>query len=88
MANSMLTGNQELIRDINTQSVIRTIIEHGPISRAAVSTRLGLTKATVSAIVQVLLERHLIREIGSDDTKKGRKPILLQCCKDLSLIHI
>lgn len=82
MANSILTGNQELIRDINTQSVIRTIIENGPISRAAISTRLGLTKATVSAIVQVLLDRHLIREIGSDDTKKGRKPILLQFCKD------
>lgn len=80
MAKTILTGNQELIRDINTQSVIRTIIENGPISRAAISTKLGLTKATVSAIVQVLLDRNLIREIGNDDTcGKGRKPILLQC---------
>lgn len=74
----MLTGNQELIRDINTESVIRTIVQDGPISRASISARLGLTKATVSAIVQALLERALVREIGSDDTKKGRKPILLQ----------
>lgn len=82
MTKTIRTGNQELIRDINTQSVIRTIIENGPISRAAISTRLGLTKATVSAIVQVLLDRNLILEIGSDDTKKGRKPILLQISKD------
>ena len=77
MAKSILTGNPELIRDINTQSVIRTILEYGSISRAAIASHLGLTKATVSAIVQVLLDRGLILEIGSDDTKKGRKPILL-----------
>ena len=87
MAKTILTGNQELIRDINTQSVIRTIIENGPISRAAISTRLGLTKATVSAIVQVLLDRNLILEIGNDATcGKGRKPILLQCNKDCGYV--
>ncbi len=78
MAKTILTGNPELIRDINTQSVIRTIMEHGTISRAAIASHLGLTKATVSAIVQILLDRGLILEVGSDDTKKGRKPILLK----------
>ena len=78
MTQTILTGNPELIRDINTQSVIRTIQEHGCISRAGIASHLGLTKATVSAIVQVLLDRDLILEIGSDDTKKGRKPILLK----------
>lgn len=77
----MLTGNQDLIRDINTQSVIRTILTNGAISRASIASALGLTKATVSAIVQVLLERGLVLETGSDDTKKGRKPILLQINK-------
>ncbi len=86
MKKTMLTGNQELIRDINTESVVRTIIQDGPISRAAIAARLGLTKATVSAIVQVLLDRSLIREIGSDDTKKGRKPILLQINKECGYI--
>lgn len=74
----MLTGSPELIRDINTQSVIRTIVANGPISRASIASSLGLTKATVSSIVQVLLDRGLILETGSDDTRKGRKPILLQ----------
>lgn len=82
MSKTILTGNQELIRDINTQSVIQTITEEGSISRAAIAAKLGLTKATVSAIVQVLLDRQLVLEIGSDDTKKGRKPILLQMNKN------
>lgn len=86
MAKTIVTGSQELMRDINTESVIRTIIENGPISRASISSKLGLTKATVSAIVQVLLERELILEIGSDDTKKGRKPILLQMNKECGYV--
>lgn len=74
----MITGSKELIRDINKQLVLDLIQKSGPISRAAISKGLGLTKATISAIVQVLLDQHLACEIGSDDTKKGRKPILLQ----------
>ena len=70
MAKTILTGNQELIRDINTQSVIQTITREGSISRAAIASKLKLTKATVSAIVQVLLDRDLVLETGSDDTKK------------------
>ena len=86
MAKTILTGNQELIRDINTQSVIQTITREGSISRAAIASKLKLTKATVSAIVQVLLDRDLVLETGSDDTKKGRKPILLQMNKSCGYI--
>ena len=86
MAKTILTGNQELIRDINTQSVIQTITREGSISRAAIASKLKLTKATVSAIVQVLLDRELVLETGSDDTKKGRKPILLQMNKSCGYI--
>lgn len=86
----MLTGNQELIRDINTQSVLRTIITHGAISRASIASELGLTKATVSAIVQVLLDRGIIFEAESSDTapegRKGRKPIFLQLNKDCGYV--
>lgn len=92
----MLTGSQELIRDINTQSIIRTIIADGPISRTDIASALGLTKATVSAIVQLLLDRGLILETGADalkktpsaahgrafqESRKGRRPILLQINK-------
>ena len=51
----MVTGSKELIRDINTNLVLETIINHSAISRASIAKHLGLTKATVSAIVQNLL---------------------------------
>jgi len=73
----MITGSKELIRDINNHLVLEAIVNNSPLSRAALSKQLGLTKATISTIVQELLDNHLILEIGSKDTKKGRKPILL-----------
>lgn len=77
----MITGSKELIRDINTKLVLETIINHVAISRAAIAKHLGLTKATISAIVQDLINRKLVIEIGSDDTSLGRKPILLSLHK-------
>lgn len=77
----MVTGSKELIRDINTNLVLETIINHTAISRAAIAKHLGLTKATISAIVQELINKKLVVEIGSDDTSLGRKPILLSLNK-------
>ena len=86
----MRAGSHELIRDINTQSVIRTIIEDGPISRASIAAKLGLTKATISAIVQVLLTLGIVFENdnseSSPDVKKGRRPILLQLNKNCGYV--
>jgi len=82
----MVTGSKELIRDINTQLVLETIINHAAISRAATAKHLGLTKATVSAIVQDLINRKLVIEIGSDDTSLGRKPILLSLNKKAGFV--
>ncbi len=77
----MVTGSKELIRDINTKLVLETIISNNSISRAAIAKHLGLTKATISAIVQELINKKLVIEIGSDDTSLGRKPILLSLHK-------
>lgn len=77
----MVTGSKELIRDINMNLVLETIINHNAISRAAIAKHLGLTKATISTIVQELINKKLVIEIGSDDTNLGRKPILLSLDK-------
>lgn len=82
----MVTGSKELIRDINSTLVIETIINRGSISRANIAKELGLTKATISAIVATLLEKDLILEIGSDNTKLGRKPILLSINKNAGYV--
>jgi predicted NBD/HSP70 family sugar kinase len=77
----MVTGSKELIRDINSNLVLEAIINHTAISRASIAKYLGLTKATISAIVQELMNKKLVIEIGSDDTSLGRKPILLSLQK-------
>ena len=82
----MVTGSQELIRDMNTQLVLNTIMSQGPISRANIASELGLTKATISAIVQTLIDRFLVLEVGSHETKKGRRPILLELNKDCGYV--
>lgn len=74
---TMITGSKELIRDINRNLILQTIIQEGIISRAALAQKTGLTKATVSSIVSDLLGQKLVLELGSDNTTMGRKPILL-----------
>lgn len=73
----MRVGSKELIRDINSHLLLEAILQEGPVSRAALAKKTGLAKATVSAIVQELLDQKLVLEIGSDATTLGRKPILL-----------
>lgn len=73
----MLIGSQELIHDINSKLILTHIINDGPISRATLARKLGLTKATISNIVQQLINKNLIIESGNDNTSRGRKPILL-----------
>ena len=55
----MQTGSKELIRDINSHLVLETIVNNGPVSRADLSKMLGLTKATISSLVQLLIEEGL-----------------------------
>lgn len=73
----MPAASQELIRNINNNLILETISNYGPISRADLSKKLNLTKATISAIVQDLIDHSLVIEVGSKDTHVGRKPILL-----------
>ncbi|MCR5267502.1 MAG: ROK family transcriptional regulator [Lachnospiraceae bacterium] len=78
----MVTGSKELIRDINTHLVLETILNNGPVSRAKIASLLGLTKATVSAIVADLISQKLIKETGSDKAGPGRRAILLSFCSE------
>lgn len=75
------------LRENNEQLVLTTLIEQPAISRAQISKRLGLNKATVSDIANKLIDNQFILEIGNGDstTSGGRKPILLQINKQAGL---
>lgn len=78
----MKTGSNELIRDINSSLILETIIRNVTISRADISKKLGLTRATVSAITEDLKKQGLILEAGSNQSDLGRKAILFRLRQD------
>lgn len=72
-----VTGDQALIKKLNTSIVLDTIRSNSPISRAQVSELTGLNKATVSNLVNDLIQDNLVHEIGLGQSSGGRKPLLL-----------
>jgi len=72
------TGNLRLVQKINRSLVLNLIKEKGPISRADISKITKLTRSTVSNIVDYLIKKDLIKEIGLTSSGVGRKAILLE----------
>lgn len=70
-------GRPDIINKINRGLILQLVREDGPISRAQIARKLGLSRPTVSAHVQDLISEGLLLEVGKGETKKGRKDILL-----------
>ncbi len=55
-----------LLRDLNERTVLDTIRDRAPISRAEISRRVGISKPTVSVVLESLLDAGLVREADND----------------------
>ncbi|HVL53858.1 MAG TPA: ROK family transcriptional regulator, partial [Vitreimonas sp.] len=66
----------------NQGLVLRTLFDHGPVSRAEVSRRTGLTRTTVSDVVAEFMADGLAEEIGRGPSSGGKAPILLRVVDD------
>ena len=73
----MITGDQEKVRKVNRSLVLNTLRLHAPASRAEVANITGLTRGTVSNIVNVLIEDGLVHEDKLQDSKIGRPSVAL-----------
>jgi predicted NBD/HSP70 family sugar kinase len=62
------------MRRHNLALVLRAIVERGPVSRAAVAAYVGLTKATVSSIVEELLVAGFVAEVGRENRGEAGRP--------------
>lgn len=69
-----------VMRDLNRSLVLDLIKQRSPISRAALAEASSLAKPTVSVIVEELLSRGIVREVGVGSTTRegGRPPVLLE----------
>lgn len=70
-------GSKTLLRDLNRSIVINMVREKGPISRTAISKATGLERASLTNIMNYLLENDLVKEVGEDKSSGGRKPTLV-----------
>lgn len=75
-----MSGDHSVMRELNRTLVLDYIKRSSPVSRAAIARETSLAKPTVSAIVEELIDRELVREIGVGPTASGggRPPILLE----------
>ncbi|RIV18363.1 ROK family transcriptional regulator [Alicyclobacillaceae bacterium I2511] len=66
------------MRRMNRATVFRTIYDNEPISRVQIARRLDMNKATVSYLVDELLQEKFVVEIGYGQSLGGRKPMMLR----------
>ena len=72
-----MSWNQHLVKLNNKSLVLQTIKDYGPLSRADLSQRLGITKGTASSLVNELLHEDLCYETGLGESSGGRRPVML-----------
>ncbi|MNM09135.1 N-acetylglucosamine repressor [compost metagenome] len=78
MKGTTSAGTPAYLKNLNEWTLLERIIADGPLSRAELSRRTGLSKPTVSSAILQLLERGLVRETGRGDNSQGRKSTLLE----------
>ncbi len=78
----MVGGKPSLLRHFNEQALLEILRKEGPASQAQLSRRLRLSKSTISAVVQGLLDRGLVRRTASVPSPVGRRSTLLDIAAD------
>ncbi|QPM69095.1 ROK family transcriptional regulator [Atribacter laminatus] len=73
-----LKQSQRDVKKNNLNLILNTIIKHEPLSRADIVRITKISKPTVSNLIDYLLQRVIINEIGIGKSKGGRKPILIR----------
>ncbi|MEV5979553.1 ROK family transcriptional regulator [Streptomyces sp. NPDC052114] len=69
-----LPDTQQSMRRRNLSRVMHTVAAHGPLSRAAVASRIGLTRAAVSTLVDELIRAGLLDELGPERPGRVGRP--------------
>jgi predicted NBD/HSP70 family sugar kinase len=69
-----LPDTQQGMRRRNLSRVMHTVSADGPLSRAAVASRIGLTRAAVSTLVDELIRSGLLEELGPERPSRVGRP--------------
>jgi len=75
----MLTKqSQSNVKLNNLRLILNSVIKHDPLSRADLVRLTHISKPTVSNLIDELIQRNLVLEIGAGKSNTGRKPILVK----------
>lgn len=74
-------GNAADMKKSNGAALIRSLFNK-PLSRADLARELGLTKASISDHIDEFISSGLVRELGTGQSERGRKPVLLDINPD------
>lgn len=72
------------LKAMNRSQILRSVWEYGPISRADIAEKLGITRAAVTVITNEMIEEKLLRELSRESSEndyeicKGRRKVLLE----------
>jgi len=75
MATPTASTTRPIARKISTNAAIRAVLGNGPISRADIAKLTGLSKQTVSEVVQDLVDEGWLRCSGRTDGRRGRSAV-------------
>jgi DNA-binding Lrp family transcriptional regulator len=74
--------NNEDLSTINRSLIVQHLKRNGISSRAEISKAIGLTQASVSKIMAVLIEYGIVKEVGFISGEKGRRSIGVSLIED------
>jgi predicted NBD/HSP70 family sugar kinase len=75
-----------LLKDINERTVLDAIRDLGPISRAEISRRAGISKPTVSLALQSLLDAGLVRDVAHDPGRPSYGAVFFEPVAEAALV--
>lgn len=68
---SQRPGTPRLLRQLNDRAALELLMTAGPLTRAQIGSRTGLSKVTASQLLARLEERGLVRAVGSREGGRG-----------------
>lgn len=75
--------NSQVMRTFNIMQIVQTVQRHAPISRTALTEKMGLTAASVTNLTNGLLEAGILCQVGHDSNGSlGRKAMMLDVRSD------
>ena len=82
----MKTVDSNEMRVLNSSTIMRLIWSNHGVSRADLSRITGMSRSSVSEIVAELMQNELVSEVGTGESKGGRRPRMLKFNDDAHAI--